>query len=159
VNKVLENLSLKDDLTEIGNRRKFFRDVQELKEDTSYVLIMFDFNHFKKVNDTRGHEYGDFVLKTFSKELNAAMIPCGGELYRIGGDEFAAIISNNSCIDMDYHYLELNKRLKELHPDISIAYGKETIDRALVKKEKIERIMSKIDFKMYAHKDFHKATE
>lgn len=157
LNKILESLSYKDDLTGIGNRRKFFRDVNQINEDENYLLILIDFNNFKRVNDTKGHEYGDHVLRTFATELQALVQTCGGEIYRIGGDEFSAIIPESSCNKIENQFLTINDRLKELHPEISIAYGGEIITNSAVREKKIEYFMSRIDMKMYANKASNKA--
>ena len=156
LNSLLESLTYKDDLTGIANRRKFFKDIKAMKIDTTYKLIMIDFNHFKVVNDTRGHEYGDYVLKTFSTELNQLLKPCGGVLYRIGGDEFAILIERTLCSDFNPIATHINKQLHNLHEAISIAYGVGEVSHHLLEETKIERLMSIIDQQMYMNKSHMK---
>jgi diguanylate cyclase (GGDEF)-like protein len=59
------------------------------------ALLLFDLDRFKEVNDTAGHQAGDRVLQAFSDIVSAAMRP--GDLFgRLGGEEFACLLSNTS---------------------------------------------------------------
>ena len=153
LNVVLRRMSMLDFLTEIPNRRQFFYDIYEFVKTEDYLLIMLDFNFFKKVNDTRGHEYGDQVLRKFAKRIQEVANTCLGQAYRLGGDEFAILVPSNQNFDHKKQHLEWNRYLKALHPDISIAYGVEIITRELVNEEnKAEVMMAKVDLQMYEHK-------
>lgn len=99
-NKRLEELSLTDSLTNLHNRRSAFKQLalhwQDSKElGIPLVCIMIDADHFKRINDTSGHDAGDLVLKNLSRELKNTFrnddIVC-----RLGGDEFLVI-----CPDTD----------------------------------------------------------
>ena len=91
-------LSLKDPLTGLGNRRHF-RAVQERTIDgvarsgDPALLLMLDIDHFKKVNDTYGHQAGDQVLRTVAKCLASCVRPMD-TLARYGGEEFAVVLPN-----------------------------------------------------------------
>ena len=52
---------------------------------------MFDVDHFKQVNDARGHLFGDHLLASTADAMAVCLSP-GCSLYRVGGDEFAAIL-------------------------------------------------------------------
>lgn len=85
-----------DSLTGVLNRRAFdkkFNKSQKLLRNNriSIGLILFDINRFKAINDSYGHQVGDDVLKAISACLQKALRKAEN-LYRIGGDEFAAII-------------------------------------------------------------------
>ncbi len=90
-----KNQAIKDELTRIFNRR-YFRDIllRELKKFKRYgkkfSLVMFDIDHFKKINDTYGHVVGDSVLKELTnliyKNIRQTDIFC-----RVGGEEFVII--------------------------------------------------------------------
>lgn len=86
------HLSLRlDPLTKIFNRRAFDEDMAlAVQHNTHFVLVLIDVDRFKLINDTWGHAFGDVVLRRVSgvlaEELGVAHV------YRIGGDEFAAIL-------------------------------------------------------------------
>ncbi len=91
-------LSLKDPLTGLSNRRHF-RAMQERTIDgvarsgEPALLLMLDIDHFKKVNDTHGHIAGDRVLQEVAKALAKCVRPMD-TLARYGGEEFAVILPN-----------------------------------------------------------------
>lgn len=89
-------LSLKDPLTGLANRRHF-RAVLEREIDRvtrsgeAALLLMLDIDHFKKVNDTYGHLAGDVVLQSVARTLGACVRPMD-TLARYGGEEFAVVL-------------------------------------------------------------------
>lgn len=83
------DLSLKvDALTDLLNRNSYQFILKKL--DYRSIIIIFDCNNFKEVNDTYGHLIGDDVLKIIAKEIMNVYSKYG-YCYRIGGDEFAVI--------------------------------------------------------------------
>lgn len=89
-------LSLRDPLTRLFNRRYF---TQRLREETAageregkpLSLIYFDLDHFKRVNDMHGHAMGDLVLTTLAQAI--AKVLRENEIFaRIGGEEFAVLV-------------------------------------------------------------------
>lgn len=92
----LRELASTDPLTGLYNRRRFESLVnQEIRRSHRYgrplVAMMFDLDHFKKVNDERGHACGDAVLVTFARCLSGGLRNqdvCA----RVGGEEFAALL-------------------------------------------------------------------
>jgi diguanylate cyclase (GGDEF)-like protein len=82
-----------DALTGLANRRSFFERLQPRLEATGDhgALIVFDIDHFKRVNDTYGHPAGDVALAEFAGALSAAA-PAGSIPARIGGEEFALFL-------------------------------------------------------------------
>jgi diguanylate cyclase (GGDEF)-like protein len=89
-------LSLKDPLTGLANRRHF-RHVLGLEIDAvarsgePALLLMLDIDHFKKVNDTHGHPAGDQVLQVIARCLKDCVRPMD-TVARYGGEEFAVIL-------------------------------------------------------------------
>ncbi|RYF01657.1 MAG: GGDEF domain-containing protein [Comamonadaceae bacterium] len=89
-------LSLKDPLTGLANRRHF-RTVLEREIDRvtrageAALLLMLDIDNFKRVNDTHGHLAGDIVLQSVARTLNACVRPMD-TLSRYGGEEFAVVL-------------------------------------------------------------------
>jgi len=96
--KLIEEISIKDELTQAYNRR-FFNQIfsKELKrarrKGDMFCIAMFDIDYFKKYNDTYGHLKGDEALqKVVTGVLNELQRP-GDYLFRVGGEEFIIIYS------------------------------------------------------------------
>jgi|GEM_PF-3697770 len=93
----LELLATTDPLTGIANRRKFTETADtELVRATRYkhpaCLVLLDVDHFKSVNDTHGHDFGDAALKQIASLLAAEMRTGIDLAARIGGEEFALVL-------------------------------------------------------------------
>lgn len=81
-----------DPLTKLANRRSFFQAAasslaQMQRQNEHFSIIILDIDHFKRINDTYGHQAGDYVLVELAKVLSQA-IREGDALARIGGEEF-----------------------------------------------------------------------
>ena len=93
--KQMYESALRDGLTKAFNK-KYFTDRLEseltfaLRHESPLVLVMFDIDHFKKVNDTHGHPAGDLVLSEIATLLTAAL-RAEDVFARYGGEEFAVI--------------------------------------------------------------------
>ncbi len=92
----LIEMNMKDSLTGIYNRRFLeMRLREEFERHTRYSrrfsVIMFDVDFFKKVNDTCGHQCGDFILKSVSGKI-ASIIRNTDFLARYGGEEFCCLL-------------------------------------------------------------------
>jgi diguanylate cyclase (GGDEF)-like protein len=87
--------ALRDPLTGIDNRRAFMQRAAALLDDgrapaRAHVLMLLDFDHFKRVNDSAGHPQGDRVLSMVADYLSCAILDVG-HIARIGGEEFAVL--------------------------------------------------------------------
>ena len=90
----LLQLSRKDGLTGLNNRRTFFDLVEKArKTERRGVLLMLDADWFKRINDTYGHQAGDYCLKTIAYTLRRN-VRHDDVLGRIGGEEFAIYLKN-----------------------------------------------------------------
>jgi diguanylate cyclase (GGDEF)-like protein len=90
----LEVQAMQDALTGLPNRRKLLLDLeQELLRDAGRrcVLVLCDLDGFKAYNDTFGHPEGDLLLVRLSERLARTLAP-HGTAYRLGGDEFCALL-------------------------------------------------------------------
>lgn len=103
--EMLESLAYTDALTGLGNRAAYDRKIQAMctraMSERQVHLLMVDINHLKQVNDSMGHQVGDDYLRT-NADLLAEHIGELGQLYRIGGDEFAAVLecSEKKCREL-----------------------------------------------------------
>jgi len=115
-----------DNLTKIFNREKFNSIYKKLKAENSInSLIMFDIDHFKKVNDTFGHDIGDKVLKVLSSYVKDKL-GRQGVLSRWGGEEFMILYFGK--VDAAYILAEKIRNLVESLnlndiPNITISLG------------------------------------
>ncbi|MEO6873763.1 MAG: diguanylate cyclase [Opitutaceae bacterium] len=94
--EALRLLATRDQLTGMLNRREFDRIVVEEEERSRrfgqpFSLVMLDIDHFKKVNDTYGHQIGDLVLKEVARRASS-LLRNVDRAARFGGEEFALIV-------------------------------------------------------------------
>ncbi len=94
----LEHLAIHDSLTGLYNRHYFDTELMQVaalarRSKINHALLYINLDHFKAINDTLGHHRGDFVLKEASERLHR-MLRDSDRLCRIGGDEFAVLLSN-----------------------------------------------------------------
>jgi diguanylate cyclase (GGDEF)-like protein len=91
-----ERLSHTDELTQLNNRRAFFiqgnQALQQVRRNQRpFSLVMFDIDHFKRVNDTYGHATGDLVLTILANTIRETIREMD-IVGRIGGEEFALVL-------------------------------------------------------------------
>ena len=134
---MLQKLAITDPMTDLYNRRHYITIVQEemnraKRHNTTMALMMLDVDFFKHYNDTYGHQAGDNVLIRIAGILKEYTSRSGDYAFRLGGEEFALLITNMS--DEEYLYLGhriLNEvvALKILHekneasPYVTISMG------------------------------------
>ncbi|MDK1289493.1 EAL domain-containing protein [Pseudoalteromonas umbrosa] len=100
----LRHLALHDTLTGLHNRYYFDQQLslfcKETKQalDTEHALIYIDLDHFKIINDSKGHQQGDIVLQEVA-QLFRSHIAQEHLIFRIGGDEFAILLKNTRLLD------------------------------------------------------------
>lgn len=97
----LRRLAMYDSLTGLLNRSAFEAQVREFLSRggrRDFAIVLFDLDHFKRINDTHGHAVGDEALRTcarvFMENLRSSSV-----VARWGGEEFAAIMTNISAAD------------------------------------------------------------
>jgi len=125
--KELEKLSMTDTLTMLANRRyiqiKLESRLQELARfNWPFAVLYMDIDHFKKINDTYGHNVGDAVLKSVADALVASVRPFD-LIGRWGGEEFIGIVRNVDTKSL-YH---IGGRLRQLVEASSVAIDQKKI--------------------------------
>jgi diguanylate cyclase (GGDEF)-like protein len=102
---IVENsysLAYQDELTGLASRRAFNDALLRLKPP--YAIAAVDIDHFKRINDTFGHDTGDQVLRLVASKL--ARVSGGGEAFRVGGEEFTILFPGRTATEATDH-LEL----------------------------------------------------
>ncbi|MGZ5433924.1 MAG: diguanylate cyclase, partial [Thermoanaerobaculia bacterium] len=129
-NTQLEALSLEDDLTGIANRRYFDRTLADewnraRRHEQTLALILLDLDHFKDLNDRRGHPAGDDCLRRVGAFLNESVRRSGEVVARYGGEEFAILLPGVDGAGA----LRVAETLREGIERLAIPYGNGTARR------------------------------
>ena len=147
-----------DPLTGLFNRSYGERKLEEafldfLREKEDFSVVFVDIDGFKRINDTLGHSYGDYVLKEIATAIKNS-IRQSDSAVRWGGDEFLILLRK-----ADYNEaLKVVNRIKDRIEDITrgeirISFGIETTSEEI---SSYRELVDKADMKMYAQK-FRKA--
>ncbi len=153
----MQNLAMKDPLTGLKSRTAFVRYEKELKSRNEGLLLFvhFDVNFLKSVNDTYGHAEGDRHIIAAANVIKESFGEYG-QCFRIGGDEFFAILDHSDCNKCyedgikKFHELQIEYNKKE-HPPIPliIAHGMAEYN---CKNQNPEEVENLADSRMYENK-------
>lgn len=168
--KKLKKLVYVDELTGVLNRRgfsvsaeKLFREIliaRKSKKDrrklsvSEMAVLMIDFDHFKRINDTHGHDVGDKALRHIA-QLIARRLRSFDLIGRWGGEEFVVALLGVSDWAA-YHVAEDLRRLVEdvplhaggKHIEITASIGVKTVKKEI----KLQRVIQSADKALYAAK-------
>ncbi|GHG30117.1 GGDEF domain-containing protein [Deinococcus indicus] len=142
-----------DTLTGIGNRRAAEERLADLtRAAQTYTLVLFDLDHFKRVNDMHGHAAGDLVLKGVA-QATLAHLPPGGLATRWGGEEFLLILPEQTDRQvrgmLDALRLELRHQRHGKVSGVTACFGVATAAPG----EDPERVLGRADSAMYTVKE------
>ncbi|BAT59912.1 response regulator PleD [Variibacter gotjawalensis] len=120
----LMRLANTDPLSGLLNRRALFRRAGEARERAAagrfLTAVMFDIDHFKRINDTYGHDAGDRAIQVVAHEIKRAF-PIAG---RLGGEEFVGFMEEATLMETAARGEQLRRTLQ----DMDIGAGKATIN-------------------------------
>jgi diguanylate cyclase (GGDEF)-like protein len=145
----------KDFLTNIYNRRfvynnfpRLLKKVDEKKEKIN--LFVLDIDNFKKINDTKGHDYGDLILKIISDSLINTK-EAGEIIARWGGDEFILLIPSKKVIKSDQITKRISRNYSSVTDELCIDIS---IGSAVYPDQgnNLEELIKTADKNMYRHK-------
>ena len=151
---VLHNEAIEDPLTGLRNRRGlhtyYERRIATNKNFDSTAIIMCDIDHFKRVNDTYGHNAGDEVLKHVANTLsNSIGIDDGA--FRWGGEEFILLLSHKHMDEAAGFAENLRKAIEAdvitfegTDIKITMSFGVSEIDPSLTTEENVEGVDAKL---------------
>ncbi len=162
VNAELEQLSARDSLTGLYNRRYFNTRLEEnwqslARKGEPLSLLIIDIDHFKQINDQWGHLCGDFVLNEFSTLLKSLLHrPCD-VIARYGGEEFAVLLPSTPA-DGAAHLAEIIVAAAAAHDyvwqsrplHVTVSVGIETTIPG--SQEAAERLVARADTALYRAK-------
>lgn len=122
----MRGMAYRDELTGAANRRRLLEELahQAERDDPGrpVSVVFFDLDHFKRVNDTRGHDVGDRVLRVVA-DVAARVVRDGDVVARLGGEEFVIVAPGSGRDDA----VRLAERLRVAIPDaVEAAVGTRT---------------------------------
>ncbi len=158
----LEKIQIKKDayfdkLTDIYNRRKMeeiitYELVQQKRYDSPFSFIMVDIDHFKKFNDTFGHDIGDEVLIEFAKTVKEN-IRNSDTVARWGGEEFVVLLTNTTLDDAMNVAENLRKAVSltthKIAGSVTASFGVTEV----IKDDSIELMFKRADKALYIAKE------
>ena len=110
------SMSYTDSLTGLGNRNAYTKTIKRINTQievgvADFSVAVFDINGLKQANDKFGHEFGDLMITTISDILKASLNT--NMIYRIGGDEFVAILGTSGEHTFDSAFDSIKQKLDE----------------------------------------------
>ena len=145
---ILRSAAETDALTNLPNRYRFERYILDCGESgESLAILMFDVNLLKQTNDALGHRAGDDLLRRSAKCISSCF---GKDCFRIGGDEFAAVIRNCTREQLQSMIRDFREMEKQESVSISIGYAYE--DAESISDSMVRRMIDEADKKMYEDK-------
>lgn len=132
----LEYQSTHDSLTKLPNRTRLYREIEQWLEHREKgqvcALLLIDLDRFKEINDTLGHQVGDYLLQLIGPRLETEMSEIPGLVARLGGDEFAiflprirsqrqAIVFGHRVLDALRQEFDVNGFCTEISASIGIS--------------------------------------
>ncbi|MBN2496550.1 MAG: GGDEF domain-containing protein [Deltaproteobacteria bacterium] len=113
------HMTITDGLTQVANKRYLIEFLEReiaraIRFGRQLAIIMFDLDHFKKINDQYGHLAGDFILKEMCAQLSR-LVRMGELLARYGGEEFVIVLPETG-LSTATTIAEKARRMVEQHP-------------------------------------------
>lgn len=109
--ELMEKIAYTDGLTELNNRAAFHKKEEELcDKGYSCVIVQFDVNNLKKVNDVYGHAEGDKHIISAAHIIRDSFSGIG-ECYRTGGDEFIAVVERGDISETETALADMQKKV------------------------------------------------
>ncbi len=154
----LEQLALRDPLTNAYNRTKFYKEIEreesriERNDISFYSIIMIDIDDFKSINDTYGHSMGDLVLKEIVSNIQKNLRK-SDMLFRWGGEEFIIFLpqtnSENVKIVAEKIRIIISSIKFDIKKMVTCSFG---VSIKKSKEDDIELILKRADNALYKAK-------
>lgn len=113
--KIIKSIAVTDSMTKLNNRAGFNEELQKLRDGelAQYGIAMFDLNGLKFFNDEYGHGMGDYYIIVCS-EIIQDIFGHAGTVFRLGGDEFCAILKDLSLEQYQEKSRQMEERIASL---------------------------------------------
>jgi len=147
-NEQLKEISIKDSLTQLYNRRHFETEFTQLlhlakRHNQSISLILLDIDNFKSINDTYGHSAGDDVLRDIAQILTERTRR-SDLIARYGGEEFVIILPDTEKSGAKYLTENIRKAIERhswTNQTVTSSFGIQTLDKNEMETFEVESIM------------------
>jgi diguanylate cyclase (GGDEF)-like protein/PAS domain S-box-containing protein len=158
--EMLRDLSLRDELTGLHNRRGFMTLADELQKramrhQEPFALLFIDLDGFKAVNDNLGHDAGDRVLQRVAEVLRAT-VRDSDLVARLGGDEFVAMLGEAGVEDANQTELRLREALAAAQANVAAAervgFSLGTVVHQATDRRSVADLLAEADEAMYRAK-------
>jgi len=157
----LQRMATTDELTGLANRERYGSRIEEEiaraeQEGGTLAVLLIDLDHFKEINDTLGHLYGDALLRELGPRL-AALVGPGGLVARLGGDEFVVLpgTRTDDVESLELTAVELLSCIQQpfIVDELSLAVsGSIGISRFPIDGSDAQTLLRRADIAMYAAK-------
>lgn len=143
--QLLEGQSMKDQLTNIGNRRGLEKRIRAWQGDGVIGVISVDLNGLKDINDTKGHHAGDILISETARILGE----CAGlkNVFRTGGDEFLVVTEDLDAKDIELLIRHMRESAENNGISMAIGYA-----CTVGKVTDFDALLTKADLSMYKDK-------
>ena len=147
-----------DELTGISNRRHVIGKLEELAASDRLAkgtACLLDIDHFKKINDTFGHQAGDAVLVGFARSVRETIRLRDG-FGRVGGEEFLVLFPGQSARDAQATMIRVSNAVRDLRPipgapDQAITFSAGLSE--IIEGDEAHHVLSRCDHALYAAKE------
>ena len=116
-NRKLQELSLRDPLTQLYNRRflmeRIEAEIARVRRGKALAVLMVDLDRFKRVNDETGHQRGDVLLQELSRALDGSVRETD-VVGRYGGDEFVVVLSDTTAEEAEIVAARVVRGIREV---------------------------------------------
>ncbi|MCZ2723013.1 GGDEF domain-containing protein [Marinomonas sp. 15G1-11] len=161
-NQHLKHLAEVDELTGISNRRKVLADAVDVFAGSSFngkkcSFAIIDLDHFKKINDTYGHDAGDLVLREVAQQM-ATKMDASFKLGRYGGEEFVIVMPDTDVLSAEQSMEAMRANIEDLQIEtkqgivvpVTVSIGISSINFNTMR---YEEVLSEADQALYLAKD------
>lgn len=150
-NRTLTRILSVDALTDLPNQQAFHDSFGALSGEKKTILFLFDVDRFKRINDTKGHLFGNEVLATVAR-TGKACVGSSGMLARWGGDEFVGVLSVSAREAQDI-LEKLKTKISEAcrsgDVEVTVSIGVAVIEEGLT----LDDLIARADQALYVCKD------